>query len=686
VVAVAVLPILLMPEQSVEAFCPKLFFVERLSASEPALHSATPTLFTDGFSISATNLPSTIARNIGVLCPGDAFRDTKLGELSVTSCNLLAPYYHALALHDVPARLEFAQQDRSARFPLALKMAKQTNADFLLLQEIEGGPVYEPPLAQLLNEPVSDTILGYDSYLWVPLLPNKPDHPIGLCVAWRSEKHELVAHEGYKRGMVCQFREKQHGGDENSSSSVGTFALANVHLPARPNQILGRLVYMSKTVQTLAAMDIPTRASPLDGVLLVGGDWNCDQNSVTARLLTHGWVSPGNVRDRNYKATVSKAIAARMGHGYRFKDVYGDPPQLRQHYAPVTVSLHGRGPGCMDHLFYTQAPLPPTGYRQRSQPDGAASSPTLLKQQVNSITSQGKLSMSKRKVRREKATRLRRTSRGNTGSGGSFRPHVQVESVLATVAGSEDVERLALIHQGLPNVKHGFPSDHIPIGALFVPRSEFDMGIDSNQPKPTEISESDTTSQSALASSSFTSPGGISAGVQRRRDAGIQSTSVRRRHNLVLRTVADWLESSSRSSISVFMIRDQPLYKNPLTKDLVGLTKKSRAPDLVCILGDALVIVEISVVAKTKVESVVQQKNEKYKDLPTLLQSSSKIQEEGLMVVLDPVIIVLDDECKDIPESTVQATATLASFLYPKDPEAARFETSRLCQILQSLF
>jgi len=623
-----------------------------------------------------------------IVLPGAAFRDTKLGELSVASCNLLAPFYHSLSHPNASARLEFAQEDRLTRFPLALEMAKKTNADILLLQEMEGGPLFEPTLVSLLKEPPSNDIAGYDAYLWTPLLPNKPDHPIGLCVAWRSHKHEMIAHEGYKRGMVCQFRERIPDKGEDPTSTVGTFALANVHLPARPNQILGRLIYMSKSVQTLTAMDVPTRESPLDGLLLVGGDWNCDHTSVAARLLTHGWVSPGNVRDRNYKANISKVLAARMGHGYRFKDIYSTP-QLRQQYAPVTVSLRGRGPGCMDHLFYTQAP--PRSQSDSSRTSIGATKVTLPGMENKSSTTSTKLVMSKRKVRREKAIRLRRISRGGNGNGGSgaFRPHVLVESVMATIAGLEDTERLELINDGLPNVEHGYPSDHIPIGALFVPSPEFDENWESVLTQDAEDrSIRLSTAEDSSEHLSFSSPGGVSTSVQRRREAGRQSMSVRRRHNLVLRTIAEWLEVSRKKSPiqDISLIRDQPLYKNPWTTDLVGLTKKSRAPDLVCIIGNVFVVVEISVVTATKVESVIQQKFEKYKDLPALLKSSPMIEEKGLIIADDPLIIVMDEETNELPAATVHAVDTLASYLYPGDAVSARIEGTRCCHVLQNLF
>jgi hypothetical protein len=64
------------------------------------------------------------------------------------------------------------------------------------------------------------------------------------------------------------------------------------------------------------------RQSPLDGLMMVVGDFNCDSNSVTARLLTTGKSPYGNLKDRNYKANVSKASASQMRYGYRFQNVY----------------------------------------------------------------------------------------------------------------------------------------------------------------------------------------------------------------------------------------------------------------------------------------------------------------------------------------------------------------------------
>jgi hypothetical protein len=68
-----------------------------------------------------------------------------------------------------------------------------------------------------------------------------------------------------------------------------TFCVSNVHLPARPSNVMGRLKSMSHTIQKMARLDPRVRKSPLDGLCVVAGDFNCDQNSVTAKLLTTGY-------------------------------------------------------------------------------------------------------------------------------------------------------------------------------------------------------------------------------------------------------------------------------------------------------------------------------------------------------------------------------------------------------------
>ena len=102
---------------------------------------------------------------------------------------------------------------------------------------------------------------------------------------------------------------------------------------------MGRLKTMSNTIQKLARYDAMSAPKPsqaasatskssrsstasLNGLVIVVGDFNSDQNSVTGKLLTTGYSPYGNLKDRNYKANVSKASAFQMRHDYQFQDVY----------------------------------------------------------------------------------------------------------------------------------------------------------------------------------------------------------------------------------------------------------------------------------------------------------------------------------------------------------------------------
>lgn len=134
---------------------------------------------------------STTDTTTNIVFPNSSFRKTLDHEVSVASFNMLAPFYNSLALLDWEAREPFAEQDRTNRVPLAIQMAKQTNADVLCLQEVEGLQ-HESRLKQLLMEPHKD-MDGYDSLLWAPLMPKREGDIVGLCVAWRSKKHTVRA-------------------------------------------------------------------------------------------------------------------------------------------------------------------------------------------------------------------------------------------------------------------------------------------------------------------------------------------------------------------------------------------------------------------------------------------------------------------------------------------------------------
>ena len=620
---------------------------------------------------SVVNLSSTLANvdsstvvnsdnehntQVGVVPPNGSFRNTQLGEVSIASFNMLAPFYNSLAIDDWKKREIFLSKDRAERVPLSIQMAKQTNADILCLQEVEGMD-QEEQFRKWLKEPIQangETISGYDSLLWTSLLPNRPGDVVGLCVAWRSDKHKLLASDCFKRGMIVQMAEVETG---------ATIALANVHLPAKPSNILGRLKTMSRTITKLACYDAPKRHSPLDGLLVVCGDFNCDADSVASRLLTTGRSPYGNLRDRNYKANVSKASAAQMRHGYQFQDVY---EHCRNEIAPVTVSLHGRGPGCMDQLFFAQFDKAPKNQQQR-----LASNKDLIK-----IT---KAKKGKRKSRRQKAIQVRsRERRSSSRRQNSIVTRVKVDTLLATVM-ENDERRLELINRGLPNLEAGFPSDHIPIGAMFVPNPDYQerKSICVEQALDSVNGSSEPQANSVVPREI----GGVTTPVRRRREHAAQSISVRRRHNAVLRCVADWLEQLGASD----MVRDQPLYKNPIVQGVDGLKKKSRAPDLICRLGSALVVVEVTV--STKPDEVRKQKLQKYSDLGSLLPTSPIVSEAGWKVSEDPFVIVLDTDGR-IPDDTKQDILNLAALSMSTsiDDETAQNTAKQFCNYMQAMF
>jgi len=616
----------------------------------------------------ATDTTSTTTK---IIHPDKHFRTTKLGEVSFVTMNVLAPTYNSLAVDNWNERLEFLKQDRVERLPLAIQMAKQHNGDILCMQEVEGGTEeLESKLKELLSTPTiapdgSSQLPGYDKFLWASLLPNRAENVVGNCIAWRSDRHKMVAVDCFKRGMACQFQEISTDGDEEEG---GTFAVANVHLPAKPSNIMGRLATMSNTVQKLSRYDTGTRRSPLDGLLVVAGDFNCDQNSVAAKLLTTGSSPYGNLKDRNYKANISKVSAFKMKHNYRFKDVYGEN---RDEAAPVTVSLHGRGPGCMDHLFYAQ------------NTSGKKQSP-ITTETVKAISTTGKPNrqeVGKRKLRRQRVAWMQSRQILQSNAPTSMR----AETILATVAGPEDTERLEIINSGLPNVDKGFPSDHIPIGALFAPNANF-AASSSTTPVQEVDSDSSVSHESSSNDDSLlggaAARGAVSNSVLKRREAGAASVSIRRRHNAILAAVTDWLANRGAKDIH----RDQPLYKLKFVQDAKKkLKKKSRAPDLVCVLQNSLVVVEVTISGKP--DSARMSKLAKYQDLEGVLRSAPEVQAAGL-TVCPPFVILLDDH-GGIPEETKQDIAELAKLTMGDDADddegAIEMEAQRFCNHLQGV-
>jgi hypothetical protein len=433
-------------------------------------------------------------------------------------------------------------------------------------------------------------------------------------------------------------------------------------LPAKPSNVMGRLKSMSHTIQKMTRYDPKVRKSPLDGLFVVAGDFNCDQNSVTAKLLTTGYSPYGNLKDRNYKANVSKASAFMMRHDYRFKDVYEE----RRDVAPVTVSLTGRGPGCTDHLFFAQN-------RAATKSPPAATQPVKAVVGAKPSSKQG----GKRMVRRQRVARIqsRRTIQLNLPTA------MSVGSILATISGPNDTQRLETINNGLPNLEKGFPSDHIPIGALFVPDEDYSKKNSDCQKENTDPEEDEPNMASieeASTTSELTKSNGVSSSVLKRREAATASVGVKRRHNVVLRCVTEWLTGRGAYDIH----RDQPLYKLKFAQGAGKLNKKSRAPDLVCCLGNSLVVIEVTVSGKP--DSARLSKLKKYEDLETILQASPSVKEEGL-TVYSPFVILLDEH-GGIPEETRQDILELARLTSSSTEEQAETDTQRFCNHLRGVF
>ena len=576
-----------------------------------------------------------------VVPPNGSFRETTVGaEVSISTMNVLAPSYHVLG-EPLEEQSTLAQQDRQNRYPQAIAMAKKTNADILCLQEVEGGLAeLEEGLGDILARNDND-MRGYDAFVFSPLLPNRPQDVVGLCVAWRSDRHRLVSCETFRRGMVVQLAEVSTG---------ATIAIANLHLPAKPSAIEGRLRAMASAIrrmQTCEATLLSSRPkSGLDGLAVVVGDFNCDQKSPAVKLLKSGYSTYGTIKDRNYKAKISKRVAANMRHVFRFRDVYDGA--WRHEIAPVTVSLHGRGPGIMDHILYS------------GSGDASRKSVSAMAKKKKSA------SQSRRQARRERGVN-RQTS--STTESPTFsiqrdnRSRVFVSSVLSTVA-SDDTTRLQLIQGGLPRESEGFYSDHLPVGAIF----------SSETPEPVETHEQ-TNDEDEDESDRIESKRNSRNTINTKRQAYDKSLSNRRRHNRVLRSLAEWLLEQGATD----MIRDVPLYKwKWLIQSPVKLSKKMRAPDLCCVVGNTLVVMEVTI-SQNQAEEMYTTKTQKYDDVFEALAQSELVKDSGIQVAPTTMVIVLNEDGKLLEESRkdlmlVMEYCSVANADIEFDNLASRFE------------
>ena len=115
------------------------------------------------------------------------------------------------------------------------------------------------------------------------------------------------------------------------------------------------------------------------------------------------------------------------------------------------------------------------------------------------------------------------------------------------------------------------------------------------------------------------------------------------------------------------------------------LRKKSRAPDLLCVLGNQTVVV-VEVTVSVNPEQARKQKEDKYKDLVELLPLSTVVQEHGWNVHPKPIVIVMD-ESSLFPEETkqdLQALAALSSSTsFTQDDSRSSQEAQRFITLLQ---
>ena len=473
-----------------------------------------------------------------------------------------------------------------------------------------------------------------------------------------------------------------------------TVCIGNVHLPAKPADIKGRLQTLATTVKQMEGceqrlpLSVGSAVHSLDGTLILTGDFNCEHHSVVLELLKKGQAPYGTLRDRNYKARIAKDTAYGMRHDYRFRDVYQDS---RESIAPVTVSLKGRGPGCMDQMFFcnTRETSGPVWFSQNSSGREAM---IHTKATTNLVGG-------KRKNRRVRAQQKAAAIKMNLPS-----VAIRIQSILATVD-ENDPDRLQTILDGLPNEEKGFPSDHLPIGALFVPvvsapndnnnnDDGTDNAADNNDNNPAlPFTKNDSTGNVDSQNPSIV--GGVSVNARRRRETYQRSVAVRRRHNAVLRVVADWLQARGATNV----LRDTPLHRWPWVVNPGRsksnknkndqLTNKKRAPDLCCVMnGKTLVIVEVTVGNNRKADVLRSEKIRKYQDVRSHLETSPPVVQRGLEVANTVVIVAQEDGT--IPDDTKQDLRLLADLcgIEQNDTEggdAVEHEVRKVCRSIQQV-
>jgi len=390
----------------------------------------------------------------------------------------------------------------------------------------------------------------------------------------------------------------------------------------------------------------------------------------------------------------------------------------------------------MDHLFYatvsSSSKIRGKQYRtpsklvnekkSKQQPSMTTGTVDLMTQPSSTTFPYDNLSSGKRRKRRDKA-KYRGGGTAITARFSNSDPKIYIDSILATIGcDGNDVDdkdnkvdkQLRIIYEGLPNLKKGFPSDHLPVGALLstgsATRYDSEETMDDIAPASSlnneNINATHTQGRGERAR-------GITSTVERRRRNSRASYGLRRRHNLVLNAITEWLVGLGASSV----VLDKPLYKNKLLSRTMGGTKtlqqhikrKSRAPDLMCILvddndnndrdsdgdgdgdgdtisGGVLVVVEVAVAADP--EKVREQKLSKYQDLVTAVTDHGQTFNRCHL----SIIIVQDDGV--IPEKTHADIESLAKLslsssrtinITKASSSAIEEETERFSAHLQSL-